>query len=247
MSVSNRLDDTAKVWRFMDLWKFISLLNDNALTMARIDILEDPYDGQLNPQWHDDAKRRISERLESDEEQQKIMDRFDSFLRQGGTDSCGPAYVSCWYTGQSSSLAMWKLYCPSGQGVALQSTVGLLKTIQSEELTLQCGPVEYRTLNRLGDINDWEKLPFLKRKAYDFEREYRIIGREPWQKSLNKKARDTHKQLKIDPSKLLTKIWAPAGCPTWQMHQLRGLVRQYDIEVVVSRSGIMDDSWGTRG
>ncbi len=40
-------DATAKVWRYMDLPKFIWLLKHSQLYMSRLDRLGDPYEGSL--------------------------------------------------------------------------------------------------------------------------------------------------------------------------------------------------------
>ena len=61
---TTELTDDSVVWRFMDLWKFLYMLEKRALYLTRIDKLEDPYDGQLHPDQHDLAKQRIMDALE---------------------------------------------------------------------------------------------------------------------------------------------------------------------------------------
>jgi hypothetical protein len=57
-------DRRVKVWRYMDLAKFIWLLKEKRLFMARLDRLSDPYEGSLTA---------------------KTIQGIDVFLRQHGS------------------------------------------------------------------------------------------------------------------------------------------------------------------
>ncbi len=155
------LPDHTEVWRYMDMWKFMSLLETSTFYFSRLDTLEDPFDGQLRPYEIPHAKNLVLHALtETPSARERFEASWDKLLRQGATSRFGPVYVSCWHVAKHSSLAMWKLYCPSGQGVAIVSTVGKLRELADVEPALFISKVEYESVKRLGRVDKWEELPF---------------------------------------------------------------------------------------
>ncbi|MEI6609267.1 MAG: hypothetical protein WCO53_05915, partial [Deltaproteobacteria bacterium] len=108
------------VWRYMDLYKFQSLLDKNALYLCRADILQDRFEGTyslhqilLNEDWF----RKIDESHMIDSEREKRRkDRLKT-------------YISCWCMSDCDLDLMWKGYIRNPPGIAIKSSVRRLKDI----------------------------------------------------------------------------------------------------------------------
>jgi hypothetical protein len=83
------------VRRFVDLAKFLDLLEKKQLWFCRADLLEDPREGRLT------EFERMQIR-KSREDTENLIRRYESFREE--------FYVNCWYAGEDESMAMWKLY-----------------------------------------------------------------------------------------------------------------------------------------
>ena len=56
--------------------------------------------------------------------------------------------VSCWHESEHESDAMWKLYSASGQGIAIESTIGQLRTCFGNREGLLIDRVRYMDFDR---------------------------------------------------------------------------------------------------
>ncbi len=96
--------------------------------------------------------------------------------------------VSCWHINEFESAAMWRIFAPSLEGIAVQSTVGRLcksfkrlsmpsfETGICTPLKLYVGKVDYRDFTssdrKSPDIHDFV---MRKPKYYEYEHELRLI------------------------------------------------------------------------
>ena len=58
LEVDDKLEESQKLWRYMDLSKFVSLIETNALWMARVDTFRDQHEGRFP-----DDMRKIIEKV----------------------------------------------------------------------------------------------------------------------------------------------------------------------------------------
>jgi hypothetical protein len=108
--------DDARVWRYLDLPKFIDLLNTSTLYLSRIAVLGDPFEGSY--------PRANAVELLGDP-----MSRLGP-VRRRGRDLW---YVNCWHVNDHESAAMWELYAGRGAGLAVQTSYKALKESIIEE------------------------------------------------------------------------------------------------------------------
>jgi len=82
--------------------------------------------------------------------------------------------VCCWHEGEHESDAMWKLYSASGQGIAVESTIGQLRTSLGNREGLQIDRVRYMDFERdpIEKAHRHYKI-FIKRKSFEHEKEVR--------------------------------------------------------------------------
>ena len=109
------IDSRQSLWRYMDLPKFMDLLEHQNLFFTRTDKFEDNYEGAFTPS----LKRKI-ERSYSGNNIDSTFDVFKTKLKER-------IFVSCWHKGVHDSMAMWKIYGPPTQGVAITTWVKRLE------------------------------------------------------------------------------------------------------------------------
>lgn len=118
------VDTSIRVWHYLDLAKFIWLLDNQKLHLSRLDLLNDPHEGST-PRFL--ASLRDQEMHDRDSEKTAVL--IQDLNRQNRKSM----YVNCWRIGNAESEAMWRLYCPGDSGVAIQTTYSkLVRSIESD-------------------------------------------------------------------------------------------------------------------
>jgi|GEM_PF-757961 len=161
-------DSDTVIWRYMDLGKFLSLVQNSQLWLSHRSTFKDPYEGRYSKPIAEEIQQ---ERWGIDEPN----DEDSAYFSDQNTED----YVSCWNMKQSQSAALWDVYTEGDNGVAIKSTVGALKEAidwfpeSKVAYQLQFGKVTYHTT---GEEPRGHYAPiFTKRDIFDFENEYRIV------------------------------------------------------------------------
>ena len=229
-------NDCIKVWRYMNLPKFIRLLQSRALYLARADTLGDPFEGSLT-EINRLANEDMITRILADSDGRHTRGDLRNMLRHGNITIRNFTYVSCWYSGETENAIMWRAYGADSCGVVVQSTYDKLRDNlpgperQGTDSTY-IGCIKY--LDYHG--NDWIDpggnafSPYIhKRREFEGEREVRIISQVI-------PARGMGIMIPIDPDKIIDDIRAYPGAPMWIREMLTGLVRGYGLQLDVSPS-----------
>jgi hypothetical protein len=162
----------AVLWRYMNLDRFLTLLQKRALYFCRTDLFDDSFEGALPDKTADlmDHVRDVHARRDVAGNLAPLLSARRKYRRF--------FYANCWHANPYESMAMWRLYVPDGAGIALKTTVGaLLGCIPNPpEGRLHSGLVsyvDYRTglLDALGPVDTY----FWKRSEYSHESEFRIL------------------------------------------------------------------------
>lgn len=156
-----------KVWRYMSLAKLISLIETKSLYLTRIDRFADPYEGTLTA---------------------RTAAGIDMFLKNFGSpngfaelrkifqESRKETFVSCWHANDHESEAMWRLYCGSGSGVAIQTTYSKLVRSIEHQYDVHIGLVRYIDYEEgiFPDANTFSPIMH-KRTSFSHEHEVRLV------------------------------------------------------------------------
>ena len=185
-----------KIWKYLDLAKFISMLANDGLYFACPIDFHDPYEGYL-PQTHVKAMLELSENFVTKEREifkqaiaeqptpsaVKLEKTFDegmnTFLSKSKAALSTTARkfgVSCWHKSPHESEAMWNLYSSSGHCIAIESTRAQLRDSIIEKDGVYIEDVRYA---------DFETDPIekghkhyalvMKRKSFEHEKELRAF------------------------------------------------------------------------
>lgn len=166
------LEKNDQLWRYINLHQLLYFLNTETIFFAPLSSFEDPLEGfskkNLNAvEGEQPAEQKFNHR--DLQEQQQLM------------------YASCWFLGDSESMAMWETHS-NPDSVALQfnarSLIDLIlrnaENFQSDDFTeLTYGKVDYTKLFQLNnqefEKHNHEFVGFLKDKSYKHEEEFRFI------------------------------------------------------------------------
>jgi hypothetical protein len=158
-------DQNARLWRYMDFARFLSVLDRRALFFPSIATLsaDDPYEGE--PAFYRiEAARSVGK-----EELRRLRLQYQVFSHLN--------FFNCWHMNDDESDAMWKIYLKSGEDVAIQSTVRrLIACFRNTADIVYIGEVQYidhNTLQPTLDNLDYSNYMF-KRLAFQHEREVRV-------------------------------------------------------------------------
>jgi hypothetical protein len=123
MPVSDHLflikpDPGAIIWRYIDLFKFESLLRDSSLFFCRADKFSDPFEGSLPKKESEHIKQSelIAEFLGEEVDQLPGQASWEP-ARRVRARYLRSFIVNCWHIDIAESDAMWKLYLQNEDGV----------------------------------------------------------------------------------------------------------------------------------
>jgi hypothetical protein len=148
----------AKIWRYMDIAKFLSLLNNQALHFTRSDLLDDRFEGSIPCSEEQKALNiKSSEFLldwEYPDSTDPIRTKAKNYIKEAmkshpfhDKDSGlkKSVYVCCFNMSEFESAALWSLYSKDNQGVAIQSTFNRLCNCFNDykENTVLIGLINY--------------------------------------------------------------------------------------------------------
>ena len=160
------LDPDSKVWRYLDLAKFLSLLEDEALFFASAASMSDKFEGtrSILTLAFNAALGEGTAAFDS-----RIRGPYNRLLR-------GYTYLSCWHTSQYESAAMWALYQHDGYGIAVQSTFRRLTESFKGEQPIYVGIVNYVDFETAVIPDNNALAPYVyKRLSFEHEHEIRAV------------------------------------------------------------------------
>lgn len=125
-----------KVWRYMDLAKFMSILEFEKFYFNRGDCFEDKAEGSYSKPTIDNINTVIQQAL-------SIFSNIELF--QGETRKLvsiinqinrASFFINCWHMNEEESYAMWNLYSKDEKGIAIQQQlISLRKALTTVPLS----------------------------------------------------------------------------------------------------------------
>lgn len=205
-----------KVWRYMDIAKFVWLLKEKRLFMSRLDRLADPYEGSLTS---------------------KTIEGIDAFLRQHGSkdgwnelsqmyrQNQVTTYVCCWHANEQESEAMWRLYCGNGNGIAIQTTYETLIGAIEHEYEIYVGCVKYIDYERewFPDANAFHPVMH-KRLAFAHEREVRLVSSPSTFRASSAEAAPESVSIPWDLSSKIERVYVDPYAPEYFFDAVKTIV-----------------------
>ena len=222
--------ETAHVWRYMSFGRYVSLLSRQALYFCRADKLQDIYEGRLPKPTYEGTHER---------------------LRAGYEDKRHNTILNCWSLGEYESVALWHIYVPSHEGVAIRSSFGRLKDsfrVESlyQDARVHIGLVRYIDFNQHDFVGPDRTafntfIPLMhKRRYFEYEREVRAVISGLGTSLLDTLIRQSDGlYVPISLSGLIESIHVAPDAPFWLLEVVRHTTKIYGLDpALVIQSGL---------
>lgn len=223
------------LWRYMDLTKFLSLLENRSLFFPRADQFDDPYEGT----WSRAGVALLRDPATSGGIPPEAVDQMligtEVIRRQ--------MFVSCWFASEHESAAMWKLYLQSPEGVAIQTDHdALAAALKRSPLRVRTTMVRYVDYDSVPIPMRNLFFPFVhKRLSFAHETELRAIV---WSsEDVNKtQIPEGAMAVTIDliPEELIKAVHVSPTAPKWFGQLVEQILRRYALPVPAVRSDLYD-------
>jgi len=234
-------NENAKIWRYMDFTKFVSLLDRSALFFTRADKLGDPFEGSYSR-----ANIELRPIVYRDKEKSEVPQGMLTTLSKVFQATPKFTFINSWHLNEYESAAMWRLYLKSNEGIAIQSSFSRLKgCLKDEEHDIYIGKVKYIDFDK-----DWMPegntfYPFVhKRKSFEHEQELRAVIQEMSPKGgridLSKPLFDDGIYVAVDLNLLIERIYLAPTCPAWLFELTKSVTKKYGLDKEVVQSGLDD-------
>jgi len=239
-SFINQPDGDAALWRYMDIARFVSLLEDKAIYFARADQMSDKWEGsfsqanvELRPQLYGEHFEVINV---------EAADRRISALRS--------MHMNCWHESSVESAAMWDIYQHEGRGVALRTDWASLTTSIGSDRTIFGARIKYADYHStfIPEGNAFDAFMH-KRLSFAHEREVRLImmtGLSAPHPTEENSAIFLGPEppvipIPVDLEKLIHGIYVAPGSPRWIADLIEKLVKRYGYAFDVCHSDLATD------
>lgn len=230
--------DDAVLWRYLDLAKFVAMLQRRCLYLARADQLGDPFEGSY-------ARPNIAARPQN---YGHIPELSLQTLSMAKESIRFLTYVNCWHHGQHESEAMWKLYATEDRGIALRSSVAALRDSLAGTERICLGSVRYIDFRDTPIREDDPLLAFMyKRRSFQHEQEVRAamihIAAGHSFDSCPLTAPPSQPpgiELQVDLSRLIQGVIVSPFAEDWLVEVVREVTRRYDLDVPIQKSELAD-------
>ena len=236
-----------KLWRYIDLAKFMSMLEDRALYFTRADKLGDPFEGAAGiaarlPVWEERTKdyfrramlaRPAGGAQHSDEELEKNAERLLGEMRQAMEYERQHAFANCWHANTVELEALWRLYCPPPQaGVLIQTTAEALEASLGPDAAVQIGHVQYLDF-KTAFAGPYERV-FTKRKSLSHEAEVRAVFER-----LSIKDSPPRILMPIDLKQLVHTVVPSPFAPPWLHELIAKILMRHDLDLPLRASELL--------
>lgn len=237
------------LWRYMDMAKFVSLIQEKALYFAKISEMNDPFEGSTviaslaakytidninigpqNPVYIGKSIEEISGYLSNH------IPAFREMRKK--------IYANCWHMNEHESAAMWGLYSKNNEFICIKTSFNKLAT----QLPPWCFGgivkyIDYKTEEF--SFDNGFNLVLHKRKSFEHEREFRAVvwtdlAERDSQSEIASCLKDGGVKIKIDLSFLIDKVYVNPNLPAWFFSVIEKLIENYNILINVLQSSLSE-------
>jgi len=261
-------DMDGKIWQYMELAEFVSMLHRKALFFIKANKLRDPYEGII-PQFNDvirssEYNKVQKQNFQSQDQSNHFIERLPQTMIQQFQLYRELILINPWHYNEYESAAMWNLYSHENAGIAIQSTTRRLSKSfrNNNEDIIWIGKVQYLDFSK-DWMNEWNNLfqAFVtKRKSFEYENEIRAVTCLPdnhlsseWiAKAANKEKpssfklgivkprelTDKGKYVSADLQVLIEKVYIAPYAEPWFEEVVESLLSKYELNATVTKSDL---------
>ena len=230
---------SAKLWRYLTFAKLAALFQSSAVHFTRVDQFDDHFEGA----WPKQDLKFFKEFVRGFD-----VPEFTRAMRRA-------AVASCWIEMPHESAAMWRLYCPGSEGIAITTTFGKLQAaVHTAADTRLAHDGWLSGVGRVGYVDHANRglidlqapsspipnslAPFMiKNVSYEHEKEVRALVFAKPNFEINPAGWD----LEIDTSNFIDEIIVTPFAHDWFHSTVVDLAMRYELREKVTRSVLTPD------
>jgi hypothetical protein len=232
-----------RIWRYMDLAKYIAMLQSRALFFPKASLLGDPFEGSSTKPMIA-ARQQLAQHITS-QASTPLKDpvEFARIFSDTNKNMVDTYLVNCWHMNEQESAAMWSQYSRSNEAVCIQSTYRRLDSCLP--LIIFIGEVKYIDYN----VNWFEagmgfNYIIHKRKSFEHERELRAVFWTkygvPEAQEYKKDIDSTGIHIKIDLNSLIERVYISPLAASWFAAVVRTANSDYNCKFPVVQSSLSE-------
>ncbi len=217
----------AKLWRYMDFTKFLSMVEDSAVFFSPASSFEDPYEGFL-PKGNVVFGRFVKSKSKKENSSNVAVADKKKIL------------ISCWHLSRYESAAMWKLYGKGNETICVTTKYNKLKNQLIKGA--QIGLVRYVDFNTAWVPENNPYYPYMfKRRSFEHEKEVRVLldYEKICQEDFFLGVSNGFKN-KVDLNILVDEIFVAPDASDWFFELVEKISRKYQLAAKVKRSMLLE-------
>lgn len=213
------------LWKYMDFWKFLNLLETNSLYFSNAENLGDNNEGRFPKEVFEMMLQKNAEHYTF------LKNELENKLRK-------ETLISSWTYRKNESFAMWKMYSKDKMGVTIKTDLdSLKKSFHKTDRIIHIGEVTYYNKEKFDYSFTNLNYAFLnKLDYYNFEKEIRCIS------SCRLDEVAECKLVEVDLNELLKTIYISPNSKPEYKKLLELLKKQYNLNFNIEFSEV-NDSW----
>lgn len=235
-----------QIAKYLDLTKFLSILQRRAMFFCRLDFMEDHFEGSI-------PKRNLLMRQNMFESSYKMSSKFkkkDSKqiqemvhgLNQMNSRFKSVTCISCWNKSISESAALWKIYSDFHKGIMIVSKrSNVFEAFKDTEERIGMSEIKYIDYENdtipEGNIN-WPIIH--KHRAYEYENEVRLIHTLPFEPGIkydwSKEELNNGKYINVDIDALIDEVIISPYSQQWYFDLIKDVCEKYKFEKPIRKS-----------
>lgn len=248
VGVNSDIKGEAKLWRYMDFTKLVSLLSTQSIYLCRSDKFTDVFEGRIFGYGVEDVREDIKEMLEgsgcSDRfkiSQLKNAEKVAERVMERSKIDRENVFINCWHLNEYESAAMWKLYLKSEEGIAIQTTFdGIKQSLTACEEDIHIGQVNYIDHTRQKNLNISLLEPFFtKRISFSHEQEVRLVyAPTPQDENYKMNSGVTGKSIQVDLNHLIDRVYVSPDADSWFVDIVKVVLKKFNVDAEVFHSDL---------
>jgi hypothetical protein len=232
-----------QIWRYMDLAKYLAILQRRSLFFPRATLLGDTFEGSSTKMMvayrqHIIANRNTDPALAA---YKNLPDNYDDIMREFTKQMASSHLICCWHMNEHESAAMWSLYSQSNGGVCIQSTYRRLRSCLPKCVFI--GEVKYIDYQTEGFFPR-QGFNFIlhKRKSFEHERELRAVFWDrlgtPEAQPYKAKIEASGIWIEVNLSSLIERVYISPTAEPWLARVIQEVTAKYELSVPVLQSAL---------
>ncbi|PFS65523.1 DUF2971 domain-containing protein [Bacillus thuringiensis] len=246
--VNSDIKGDAKLWRYMDFTKLVSMLSTQSIYFCRSDEFKDVFEGVIFgyevETAREDLENVLSEFGFSEQFKANALrnpEKYkESVLKRSEVDRKN-VFINCWHLNDYESAAMWDLYLKSNEGIAIQTTFDRVKqslNVYKEDIYI--GKVKYIDHTKQKNLNKSFLEPFFtKRISFKHEQEVRLVyALTPFHEEYDENPDEKGKNVQVDLTNLIECVYVSPDAAPWFVEVVKVILEKFNIDTKVIHSDL---------